>query len=89
MEPARFPAPASPPPEQLIGAGVVVGGGERSNEKPLYTPRGTLRRDASVKISSSNHVETGASGGREQLCYVSPPTIICASGMKPNLMKNL
>jgi hypothetical protein len=72
MEPMRIrPPPASPPPEQVIGAGVVVGG-ENNENRPLYTPRGSLRRTpSSVKRSSAEHVETGAIGGREQICYVS------------------
>eukprot|EP00978_Attheya_sp_CCMP212_P040470 scaffold221272_cov47-Attheya_sp.AAC.1 len=76
MEPMpRIPPPASPPPEQVIGVGVGVGvrvrvGESSNNERPLYTPRGSLRRiPSSVKVSSAEHVETGAIGGREQICY--------------------
>eukprot|EP00978_Attheya_sp_CCMP212_P044819 scaffold323720_cov55-Attheya_sp.AAC.1 len=60
MEPMpRIPPPASPPPEQVIGAGAGAGAGVRvgvrvgessNSERPLYTPRGSLRRiPSSVK----------------------------------------
>eukprot|EP00978_Attheya_sp_CCMP212_P043014 scaffold273130_cov32-Attheya_sp.AAC.1 len=70
MEPAMRmirPPPASPPPEQVIGAGAGAGvrvrvGESSNNERPLYTPRGSLRRiPSSVKVSSAEHVDEGVS----------------------------